>query len=282
MQDSIAQRDTGWIQFYCLNNQEVLDQVIFAYKVAEKLLIPVMVCFDGFRLSHTMMPVEVPSEEKVDAFLTPYTPKYTIDPDRPVNINPVVMGDPIPDGEGILSPSYMGFRHRLQERHEEALQVIATEGRAFADAFGRSYEEPLVRYQADDADVLCVTMGSLASEAFEAVDAMREEGQKVGVIGLRVYRPFPARQLAQAVSRAQTIIVMEKAISYGYEGALATELKAALFSFNGHRPDVYNFIFGLGGKDVKPADVAEATRESLQLAENRIRLEHPRWFGYGI
>ncbi len=282
MQDSIAQRDTGWIQFYCMNNQEVLDLVILAYKVAEQLLIPVMVCFDGFRLSHTMMPVDVPPQEEVDAFLPPYAPRYTLDPDRPVNINPVVMGDPIPDGDGILSPSYMGFRHRLQEQHEMAFPVIAEAGRAYAEAFGRSYAEPLFHYCTEDAEILCVTMGSLASEATEAVDVMRDEGLKAGLIGVRVFRPFPAVQLARAVSRAQTIVVMEKAISYGYEGALATELKAALFSFNGNRPGVYNFIFGLGGKDVKPADLVESVRESLDLGEKGIPHEHPRWFGYGI
>lgn len=282
MQDSIAQRDTGWIQFYCMNNQEVLDQVILAYKVAEQLFVPVMVCFDGFRLSHTMMPVEAPSQEEVDAFLPPYRPRYTLDPDRPVNINPVVMGDPIPDGEGILSPSYMGFRHRLQEQHEAAFQVIASEGARMAESFGRSYEDPLFRYRDDDAEVFCVCMGSLASEATEAVDVLREEGLRVGVLGLRVYRPFPARQLVQAVSRAQAIVVLEKAISYGYEGALATELKAALFSFNGHRPGVYNFIVGLGGKDVKPADVSEAVRESMRLSAGGIHQEHPRWLGYGV
>jgi pyruvate/2-oxoacid:ferredoxin oxidoreductase alpha subunit len=282
MQDSIAQRDTGWMQFYCMNNQEVLDQIILGYKVAEQLLIPVMVCFDGFRLSHTMMPVEVPAQEEVDGYLPPFTPQYTLDPEHPVNINPVVMGDPIPDGDGILSPSYMGFRHRLQEQLQTAFQLIAAEGKSFGETFGRSYEDPLFRYQADDADILCVTMGSLTSEATEAVDVMREEGLKVGVIGVRIFRPFPAVQLARALAHAQTIVVIEKAISYGYEGALTTELKAALFSCNGHRPGVYNFIFGLGGKDVKPADVTEVTRESLQLAANGIRQEHPRWFGYGI
>lgn len=282
MQDSISQRDTGWMQFYCMNNQEVLDQVILGYKIAEQLLIPVMVCFDGFRLSHTMMPVEVPSESSVDAFLPPYSPLYTLDPGRPVNINPVVMGDPIPDGDGTLSPSYMGFRHRLQEQLESALPLIAREGKSFGEAFGRSYEDPLFRYQTDDAEVLCITMGSLASEATEAVDAMREEGHKVGVIGVRIYRPFPALQLVQSLARARTVAVIEKAISYGYEGALATELKAALFSCNGHRPGVFNFILGLGGKDVKPNDVREALRESQQLAAQGISQEHPRWLGYGI
>ncbi len=283
MQDSISQRDTGWMQFYCMNNQEVMDQVILAYRVAEKLLVPVMVCFDGFRLSHTMMPVEIPDQNLVDSFLPPFASPYQLDPERPVNINPVVMGDPLPDRDGTMCPSYMGFRFRLQETLENAFPVIADAGRQFADLFGRSYEDCLHRYRAEDADFLFVTMGSLASEASETVDLLREEGIRAGVIGLRVFRPFPARQLVEALERVQSAAVLEKAISYGYEGALATELKAALFSHNGrHQPTVCNFILGLGGKDVKPQDLLEAARETLQTAGSGLRQTKTRWCGCGI
>lgn len=282
MQDTISQRDTGWMQFYCMNNQEIIDQVILAYKVAEQLLIPTMVCFDGFRLSHTMMPVEVPSQEEVDAFLPPFRAPYELDPARPVNINPVVMGDSLPDPDGILCPGYMGFRNLLQESLESAPALIASTGREFGEIFGRSYEDCLYRYQTDDADFLFVTMGSLASEASETVDSLREEGIKAGVIGVRIFRPFPAKALAQAVENARSIAVVEKAISYGYEGALATELKGALFSYNGHRPAVFNYIVGLGGKDVKPSDLLEAAHETKQAAENGSRQGRPRWIGSGI
>ena len=283
MQDSISQRDTGWMQFYCMNNQQVMDQVILAYRVAEKLLVPVMVCFDGFRLSHTMMPVEAPDQDLVDAYLPPFAAPYAIDPDRPVNINPVVMGDPLPDGEGNLCPSYMGFRFRLQETLEEAFPVLAEAGRQFGEIFGRSYEDIFYRYQAEDADFLFLTMGSLASEATETVDLLREEGIRAGVLGLRVFRPFPARQLTEAVEKARAVAVLEKSISYGYEGALATELKAALFSHNGHhQPLVSNFILGLGGKDVKPRDLLDTAHETLQLAATGVRQPKPRWYGYGI
>jgi pyruvate/2-oxoacid:ferredoxin oxidoreductase alpha subunit len=282
MQDTIAQRDTGWMQFYCMNNQEVLDQVLLAYKVAEQLMVPIMVCFDGFRLSHTMMPVTLPTQEEVDAFLPPYRLPYQIDPDVPVNINPVVMTDPLPGSDGTLCPSYMGFRRRLQETMEAALPVIAQAGAEFEQAFGRSYADPVYRYRAEDARFLFVTMGSLASEASEAADILRDQGYEAGVIGIRVFRPFPAQTLAEAAAGAQGIIVLEKAISYGYEGALATELKGALFSCNGHRPLVYNFILGLGGKDVKPADLVEAAEDTMRgVAEGKPQ-EHPRWIGSGV
>jgi pyruvate/2-oxoacid:ferredoxin oxidoreductase alpha subunit len=282
MQDSIAQRDTGWMQFYCMNNQEIMDQIIIAYKVAERLLVPIMVCFDGFRLSHTMMPVGTPEQEKVDAFLPPFQPAYALDPEKPVNINPVVMTDPLMDGEGTLCPGYMGFRHRLQETHEAALPVIAEVGRSFGEAFGRSYEDCLYRYKTEDADFVFVTMGSLASEASETVDMLREEGIRAGVIGLRVFRPFPSEILVRALDKARSIAVIEKAISYGYEGALATELKAALFSHDGHRTPVFSYIVGLGGKDVKPSDLIEAAHETVQAVEQGKCQERSRWLGREI
>ncbi|MBP8645140.1 MAG: pyruvate ferredoxin oxidoreductase [Syntrophobacteraceae bacterium] len=282
MQDTLSQRDTGWMQFHCMNNQEVLDQVIMAYRIAEQIMVPIMVCFDGFRLSHTMMPVTVPPQEQVDSFLPPYCTPYELNPDQPVNINPVVMTDPLPDREGNLCPSYMGFRLRLQETLESAFPVILEAGQEFGRVCGRSYPDLLYRYRAQDAEILFVTMGSLSSEASEAVDLLREEGVKAGVVGLRVYRPFPGKVLARAVAHAGGIAVLEKGISYGYEGALATELKAALFSSNGHGPPIFNYILGLGGKDVKPSDLAEPAREVLDSLRKGTRQESPRWLGYGV
>lgn len=282
MQDTIAQRDTGWMQFYCLNNQEILDHVIMAYRIAERLHIPAMVCFDGFRLSHTMMPVTVPDQAEVDAFLPDYTLEYRIDPENPVNINPVVMTDALKDGDGRLCPSYMGFRRRLQESFDTALPVILETGRLFGERFGRSYADPLYRYRSEDAEILFITMGSLGSEASEAVDTLREEGIRAGVVGVRVFRPFPAAELAAAVGTAPVFAVVEKAISYGYEGALATELKAAIFSADGHRPSIFNYIVGLGGKDVKPAELADAARSTLEAARKGLRQPRPEWLGSGV
>lgn len=281
-QDTISQRDTGWMQFYCMNNQEVLDLIIVAFKAAEQLLVPCMVCFDGFRLSHTLMPVTMPEQEKVDSFLPPYIPFHQLDPEKPVNLNPVVMSDPLADPDGVLSPSYMGFRFRLQQTLEGALPVIQEAGREFGEIFGRSYADPLYRYLADDADFLFVTMGALASEATEVADALREEGIKAGVLGVRVYRPFPADALVDAVRGRQAVSVLEKSISYGYQGALMTELKAALYGENGNCPMLANFIVGLGGKDVTPADLIGAARETIAAAKSGIRQEKPKWIGYGV
>jgi len=281
-QDSIAQRDTGWMQFYCMNNQEVLDLTLIAYKAAEQLLIPCMVCFDGFLLSHTFMPVNVPGQQEVDSFLPKYIPFHTLDPENPVNINPVVMSDPLPDPDGVISPSYMGFRFRLQQCLEEALPVISEAGLEFGKYFGRSYGDPLFRYRAEDADFLFIAMGALVSQLTDAVDSLRQDGVKAGVLGIRVYRPFPAGQLVEALRGKLAVAVMEKAISYGYEGALMTELKAALHGENGRCPALSNYILGLGGKDIAGGELLDAARESIAAAQSGKVPDKPQWIGCGV
>ena len=282
MQDTLSQRDTGWMQLYCRNNQEIMDKVILAFKLAERVLVPTMVCFDGFRLSHTVMPVKVPSQKDVDEFLPPFEPVYELDPEKPVNINPVVMTDPLPGPDGELCPSYMGFRRRLQETLEHVLPIYREIGKEFAERFGRDYSDPLYRYMADDAEMLFVAQGSVASEATAATDILRERGIKAGVIGLNIFRPFPAEDLAEATNGARVITVFEKGISYGYEGVLCSELKAALFSHNGHRPEVLNFIVGLGGKDLNPQDLVMAIEDVLGETKEGRKIRTPQWLGSGV
>jgi pyruvate/2-oxoacid:ferredoxin oxidoreductase alpha subunit len=125
-------------------------------------------------------------------------------------------------------------------------------------------------------------MGSLASEAAEAVDVLRERGIQAGVVALRIFRPFPSRMLADSVAAAKTLVVLEKAISYGYEGALATELKASLYSHASYRPQIYNYIMGLGGRDVRPLDLLEAAQDALEMTELKRSMEQPRWLGSGV
>lgn len=267
MQDSLSQRDTGWMQFYCMNNQEIFDHIIMAYRIAEEVLIPVMVCFDGFRLSHTVMPVEVAPQEVVDAYLPPRTLPYEITPDKPVNINPVVTGERVPGVDGSLRPDYMAFRLRLQRAHELAHDVIRKAGILFGEIFGRYYTEPYSAYRLDDADTAFVTMGSLTSEAMDAVDALREEGHRVGVCGVRVFRPFPGRDLARALSGIPRAIVIEKAVSYGHDTPLAMELKAALYvHMPQNHPTVTSFVVGLGGKDVKTSDLIGIYHTTLKAS----------------
>ena len=278
MQDSISQRDTGWMQVYCRDNQEVLDSILMGYKICEQIHVPMMVCFDGFVLSHTVMPVDIPDQEQVDVFLPPYVPHLQVDGPEPININPVMLAEPRANAQGVACPSYMGFRMRLQETLESAGEVIAKVGGEFGEIFGRNYECLLWEYRTDEADTILLTMGSLANEASLAVDMLREKGYKAGVVGLRVFRPFPGEQLRQALSGAKQLVVFDKNISYGNEGATCTETKAALFE-GGLRPSITNYIVGLGGKNVVASHLEAATLEALEM---KGRDNGPKWLGVAV
>ena len=261
-QDSIAQRDTGWIQIYCRDNQEILDSVIQAYRIAEEVYCPVMVCYDGFVLSHTIMPVEIPDAEMVCRFLPPYKPHTILSPEDPRNINPVIFPWQRRDAEGILRDGYMDMRWKLQHALEGSREVIIKTCRDYAELFGRDQGGMLWTYRTEDAEVLLAAMGSIATEATTAADILREEGIRAGVVGIRVYRPFPREEVRDVFGKAPAIVVFEKDISYGYEGALCADIKAALYGA-GSRAPVHNFIAGLGGRDVKARELAEAARSSL-------------------
>ena len=261
-QDSISQRDTGWIQIYCRNNQEIIDTVIQAYRIAEEVYVPVMVCYDGFVLSHTMMPVHIPQADLVADFLPPYKPHTIISAENPKNINPVIFPWQRQNAEGVLCDGYMEMRYKLQKALEDAREVITATNRAYADVFGRDHGGMLWTYQAEDAEVLLAGIGSAATEATTAVDVLRNEGIKAGVVGIRVFRPFPKEEVKEAFKDAKAILVFEKDISYGYEGALCADLKAALYGTAIKAP-IHNYIIGLGGRDVKAREIAEATRSSL-------------------
>ena len=275
-QDSVSQRDTGWIQIYCRDNQEIIDTVIQAYRIAESLYAPVMVCYDGFVLSHTMMPVEVPDADLVRDFLPPYKPHTILSPEDPRNINPVIFPGRRPDAEGVLCDGYMELRYKLQKALEGAREVIVTTNRIYAEVFGRDHGGMLWTYRTDDADVILTSMGSLASEATVAADILREQGLKAGVIGIRVFRPFPKDEVRKAFKNAGTILVFEKDISYGYEGALCTDLKAAFYGTSSKAP-VHNYIVGLGGRDVKARELAEAALSSLEGIASGNREPETTW-----
>jgi pyruvate ferredoxin oxidoreductase alpha subunit len=261
-QDSIAQRDTGWIQLYCRNSQEVLDTVIQAYRIAEQALIPIMVCYDGFVLSHATTPVEIPDREDVDRFLPPYEDGRAVTERGYANINPLILSEPRQDADGVLKPGYMDLRYRLQQDLLASIKMIEDTDAEFGTAFSRNWGGVVWKYQMEDADHALVSMGSLASECTLAADSMREQGLRTGVVGVRSYRPFPADALATALEGMQTIAVFEKDVSYGYAGALAMDLKAALFDKN-QRPKFSSFVAGLGGRDVRPEQLASAAAEAI-------------------
>jgi pyruvate ferredoxin oxidoreductase alpha subunit len=261
-QDSIAQRDTGWIQIYCRDNQEIIDTVIQAYRIAEAIYLPVMVCYDGFVLSHTMMPVEIPDAATVRDFLPPYKPHTILSPEDPRNINPVTFPWRRLDAQGVMRDGYMELRYKLQKALEASRDTIVDVCSSYAKLFGRDHGGMLWTYKTDDADTLIVSMGSLATEATLSADMLREEGIKAGVVGIRTYRPFPKEEVRKSFQKAKTIFVFEKDISYGYEGALCTDIKAAFYGTAIDVP-IHNYVAGLGGRDVSAREIFEAIKTSL-------------------
>ena len=276
-QDSISQRDTGWIQIYARNNQEILDSIIQAYKIAEAVYVPVMVCYDGYVLSHTEMPVDVPSQEAVDTFLPQYKPHTILDPANPKNYNLVTLANPRINAEGVLCHGYMELRYLLQEALQNSREVIIKVGQEFGQLFGRSYASMFWENRLDDADIVIVAMGSLAMEAIVAADMLREAGHKVGVLGLRVFRPFPKANVVKALEKSRLVVVFDKNISYGLEGATCSEIKSALYGTSATAA-IRNFIVGLGGRDVKAREMVDAVNKSLlSMKEGNLNREYPEW-----
>ncbi len=241
-QDAIQQRDTGWVQIFTETAQEALDMVLQAYRIAEdhRILLPVMICLDGFIQSHTEELVEIPAQESVDAFLLPYDPVVTLDVDNPYSIS-----------VGGFGKHYARWRKEQQEATEKAKEVIVEVGDEFARLFGRYYGGLIETYRSQGAQAVIVLMGALTGTAREVVDEMRAQGKAVGLVKVRAFRPFPVREVRQALAKVKAAAVLDRDCSWGYEGALATDLKAALYGLPSP-PAVLDFIGGLGGADVPP------------------------------
>ena len=221
-----------------------------------------MVCYDGFVLSHTMMPVVSPAPAAVRKFLPPYRPHTILDAANPLTLNSVLLPNRRPDAEGTLCDGYMEMRWKLQNALDRAPEVIREVNRSFAEAFGRDHGGMLWTHRTEDAEVILSGMGSLAAEATVAADALREEGIRAGVVGIRVYRPFPAKEAVEAFRGAKAIVLFEKSISYGYEGGLCSDLKAAFYG-SGILAPIHDHVAGLGGRDVKARELVEAVKSSL-------------------
>lgn len=275
-QDSISQRDAGWIQLYVNDHQEIIDTVIKAFRLAEAVSIPVMVCYDGYYLSHTFMPFEIPPADKVDAFLPPYYYKHALDPAKPESLNTVTMPESRPDSDGIIRPGYMDIRYNLHQELRNALSTLDEIDRDFARIFGRGGNTIVTCYQCEDADYVALAMGSLANRLKDVVDSLRQEGLKIGVLCLHLYRPFPDQVVINALKNARGVIVFEKAISYGNQGALFGDVKSALYPGE-KQPFVCNYILGLGGRQIKTGDLYQALKESCTARTTRD--DTPRWIG---
>lgn len=262
-QDSLSMRDTGWIQYYCADNQEVLDSILLGYRIGEQLRLPAMVVLDAFLLSHTAQEVFVPHQEAVREFLPKYDPEVRLDPDDPH----VFAGLTAPD-------LYSSFRRKIDRAHAELPTVELHAEADFAALFGRSYGA-VDGYRSEDADVILVASATAARTARVAVDLLRGSGVRAGVVRVRRFRPFPGELLADALAGADKVAVMDRNISFGGEGIFATELKAALYGSD-VRPQIHPFIAGLGGADITPATIVDIFERTVRAPEPPFE---PTWIG---
>ncbi len=259
-QDSLAMRDSGWIQLYAENNQETLDFHIQAYKLAEnkKVMLPVMVCIDGYILTHGYEPVEIPDQQKVDQFLPKYNTVYKLDPS-----NPITMGH-------LAEPAYyMETRVDIQNALNRALQLIPQVAQDFKSVFGRDCGGLVESYCLEDAQYALVAQGSLAGTIKEVVDNLRNKGKKVGLLRIITYRPLPIEAIYKALKDVPNIGVLEKAISLGAFGPLFGDIKA-IFQNKEKKPKISGFVAGLGGRDISPQSI-EAVLRKLEGPQSDLR-----------
>jgi len=244
MQDSISMRDAGWLQFYSEDNQEATDLHFIAYKVAEdhSIQLPALVCFDGFILSHTYEPVDILSQDDADRYLPKFAPAERLD-----------AADPISFGMYATPEYYLEFRYEMDRAQKRAKEVIAKAGKEFGTLFGRDYSALIEGYKIEDAETAIVAMGSICGTVKDAIDEMRADGKKVGLVKIRVFRPFPTEEIAKMLAHVKRVAVLDKNISLGSKGATALEVRDALYGTDG--VSVKGYVLGLGGRDVRKRDI---------------------------
>ena len=245
--DSISQRDSGWLQVYVENGQEALDMVIQAYRIAEheKVYLPVMVNLDGFVNTHTYEMVEIPAQEDVDAFLPPFRSLNAVDFEHPKSYCISAGTD-----------WNMEFRQQQQKAAMDAVEVIQEADREYGRVFGRSYGGMLEEYRMEDAEICLVALGSVNGTIKEVVDGLREEGRKAGLVKLRFIRPFPREYFKALTGKVKAVGIVDRNLSFGYEGAVGSEVNVALQS-SGRFVPALNFIAGLAGRDIPRGTIAE-------------------------
>ncbi len=261
--DAMAARDVGWIQIFVENGQEAVDNVICAFRVGEdkRVLLPVMIHLDGFSLTHVIEPIELPDKKDVDRFLPPFKYPLPLDPEKPVTMG--ALGSPF---------IYTEAKWAQEINLENAKDVILEVWQGFGKAFGRKYS-PIEQYQTDGAKTLLLTMGSYSETAMVTVDKMRGEGKGVGLLKLRLWRPFPHQELRQAVKDAEVLIVLDRAISFGGPGGpVCSEVKAALYGEK-RRPKVVGFVGGLGGRDISMSGFEEMVERGIAIARTGSKRE---------
>jgi pyruvate ferredoxin oxidoreductase alpha subunit len=241
--DSMSQRDCGWIQLFAETNQEALDLHIQAFRLAEELSTPVMVCMDGFILTHAVERLEIPNQEQVDGFLAPFQPRQVLDPDEPISIGAMV------GPEAFMEVKYLAHAKQMQ-----ALELIPEIAANFKGAFRRDSGGLIRCYRAEDAETIVVALGSVLGTIKDTIDELREQGVKIGVVGITSFRPFPLEAVRDALGHSQRVVVLEKALAVGIGGIVAANVRMALAGIQLHG---YTVIAGLGGRPITKASLRD-------------------------
>lgn len=247
--DSMSQRDCGWIQLFAESNQEALDLHIQAFKLGEELSMPVMVCMDGFILTHAYERVDMPVQAEVDAFLPTYEPRQVLDPADPVSIGAMVGPE-----------AFMEVRYLAHAKQTMALERIPQIAGEFAQRFGRNSGGLVRGYRCEDAETIVVALGSVLGTLKDTVDELRNDGLKVGVLGIHSFRPFPLAAVRAVLQSAKRVVVLEKSFSVGLGGVVSTDVRLALSGLQLHG---YTVVAGLGGRAITKASLARTLREAI-------------------
>ena len=247
--DSLAQRDTGWIQLYCEDGQEALDTTLLAFRLAESLNLPVMVVIDAFFLSHTFEPIDVPDQQQVDRFLPTATPRFRLDTAAPCAFNQLV-----------TPAAYMEMRYNTQLAMDEAGRRLDQIEKEFNAIFNRSYG-PVEAVHCEDAEIIIVTTGTVTGTCRQVLDDLRARGESAGLFKLKMFRPFPAEAIRRYLGSAQKIAVIDRNFSFGAGGIFTQEIRAALCNLVPH-PQVFGFVAGLGGRDITTDTLLEIYHET--------------------
>ena len=246
--DSMSQRDCGWIQLYAETNQEALDLHLQAFRLAEELSTPVMVCMDGFILTHAVERIDIPDQLAVDAFLPPFVPRQMLDPDEPISIGAMV------GPEAFMEVKYLEHAKQMQ-----ALELIPAIAADFKQAFGRDSGGLIHSYRAQDAETIVVALGSVLGTIQDTIDELRDQGMKIGAVGITSFRPFPLDALRAALGHAQRVVVLEKALAVGVGGIVTANVRMALTGIVLHG---YTVIAGLGGRPITVASLRELFQQA--------------------
>jgi pyruvate ferredoxin oxidoreductase alpha subunit len=246
--DSMSQRDCGWLQLFAENNQEALDLHIQAFRLGEELSMPVMVCMDGFILTHAYERIDMPSQADVDAFLPPYEPRQVLDPAEPVSIGAMVGPE-----------AFMEVRYLAHAKQNQALLRIPQIADEFARRFGRASGGLVRPYRCEDAQTIVVALGSVIGTLKDTIDDLRAGGMKIGVLGIQSFRPFPLAAVRAALQGAKRVVVLEKSFCVGLGGIVSTDVRMALSGLQLHG---YTVIAGLGGRAITKASLARTLTEA--------------------